>query len=328
MPKEVTRTEIPTAFDVCGPLTQVNTKITSDTGRVIRNTRTYELGWVDDPNYTPKKPTDPRTKRLEVGSVTSIIDNQLRNFGLESWREGWIRDGLAENDGQVITPELAGEIMSASTQEADTSAALGVELHSLIEAVLSDKDAGIWSDQLDPAMHGFLQWREAHSNLRLIGTELGVWCHQDRQTQLNNYNVSYGGQVDALFEADDVLVAVDWKSSSAIYESAAMQLAAYCYALEEMLETRQSMLDSLNGHAMLPRRVLGLIVRFDNDYPKKFDGSKNRSQPKIFSGKVEEATVKTVDWFPAFMNCYDLKAARKKIRGTLLPVPAPEGEQL
>ena len=323
MPKEITRTEIPTAFDVCGPLTQVNTKITSDTGRVFRNTRTYELGWIDDPNYTPKKPTDPRTKRLEVGSVTSIIDNQLRNFGLESWREGWIRDGLAENDGQVITPELAGEIMSASTREADTSAALGVELHSLIEAVLSDKDAGIWSDQLDPAMQGFLQWREAHSNLRLIGTELGVWCHQDRQTQLNNYNVSYGGQVDALFEADDVLVAVDWKSSSAIYESAAMQLAAYCVALEEMLETRQSMLDSLNGHAMLPRRVLGLIVRFDNGYP---DG--DRSQPKVFSGKVEEATVKAADWFPAFMNCYDLKQARKKIRGTLLPVPAPKGEQL
>ena len=108
-----------------------------------------------------------------------------------------------------------------------------------------------------------------------------------------------------------------------------MQLAAYCYALEDMLEHRQSTLGNLNGHSSIPSRVMGLIVRFDNGYPKKANGSKDRSQPKVFSGKVEEARVTVADWFPSFMNCYYLAQSRKrKVAVTSLPVPTPGGNTL
>ena len=268
------RIEMRTALNIGGPIIQVTS---------ARGGRKYEL---------------PLSGNPSVPSVTTIVNQTVRNMGLEIWREQWIKRGLEQARDKRLSGTAIGGILSAANNEANASAELGTQMHDIIDGLLKGNQEIVVPDQLEPAVSGFLRWRQAHADWEYIDSEVAV------------YTRDYAGTVDALFR-DPVIerfIIVDWKTSSGIYDSALMQVAAYCHALDSML------LES--GRLWMEDTVEGMIVRFDNDYPRDEDNKKIRTLPKVFSNRVQIARVDREKWWQAFHDCYNLhdglKGAIKK----------------
>ena len=274
------RVEMRTALNIGGPIIQVTGK---------RGGRKYEL---------PALRGNP-----SVPSVTTIVNQTVRNMGLEIWREQWIARGLEQARDKRLSGTAIGGILSAANNEANASAELGTQMHNIIDGLLKGNQEIVVPDQLEPAVSGFLRWRQAHANWEHIDSEVAV------------YTRDYAGTVDALFYdptpnriSDNRFIIVDWKTSSGIYDSAMLQVAAYCHALDSML------LES--GRLKMGATVEGMIVRFDNDYPRDEDKKKIRTLPKVFTDRVQVANVDRAKWWQAFHDCYNLhdglKGAIKK----------------
>ena len=259
------RIEMRTALNIGGPIIQVTGK---------RGGRKYEL---------PALRGNP-----SVPSVTTIVNQTVRNMGLEIWREQWIARGLEEARDKRLSGTAIGGILSAANNEANVSAELGTQMHDIIDGLLKGNQEIVVPDQLEPAVRGFLRWRQAHANWEHIDSEVAV------------YTRDFAGTVDALFRdpVTERFIIVDWKTSSGIYDSALMQVAAYCHALDEML--------SEHGWLKPGTPVEGMIVRFDNDYPRDEDKKKIRTLPKVFTDRVQIAKVDRAKWWQAFHDCYNL----------------------
>ena len=269
-----TRVEMQTALDIGGPVVQV-TK--------ARGGRVYELGHVEG---KPKVP-----------SVTSIVDGTLRNYGLEIWKQQHIERGLEAQRGELLSGRAINEIMTASSDEAQASADLGTEMHSIIEGLLQGEEMPV-PKQLEPAVQGWLKWR----------TEFWRWEIQGSEVTVYDEALGYAGTVDALWydPVDRRYIVVDWKTSAGLYPSALMQVSAYAHALEEMLFWQRRL-------TIGTKKVQGMVVRFDNGYPQ-VDGVKDRSQPKVFTDRVEYAWGGDSRW-AAFKSCLALnKAGKEKIK--------------
>ena len=214
---------------------------------------------------------------LTLPSVTTVLSN-LRNYGLDYWRNAWLEDRLDAYQGQTLTPAVAEDIKSASSLEASHSAEIGTTIHDIIDRLLRGEDINDVPDQLEPAVRGWLKWRKQFQHLEYLGSETGVYMYPD----------GYAGQVDAIFRDPKKanLIVVDWKTSgdgsggrSGIYDDNLLQLGAYTDALHYM-----------QGKDQRPLQVEGMVVRLCNDYPR--EGKKKIRWPqaeKVFSGKVEYA---------------------------------------
>jgi len=272
------RVEMKTALGIGGPIIQVTT---------ARGGRKYEL---------PSVPGSP-----SVPSVTTVVGQTVRNMGLEIWREQWIKRGLEEARDKRLSGTAIGGILSAATNEANASAEVGSQMHDIIDGLLQGNQEIVVPDQLEPAVRGFLRWRQAHADWEYIDSEVAVFTY------------GYAGTVDALFYDDTpgnrCWRIVDWKTSSGIYDSALMQVAAYCYALKDMIkrcEEPVSIPRMTSPGRLLGEAVEGMIVRFDNNYPLDGDGKKIRTAPKVFSDRVQIAKVDVAKWWHIFKDCYDL----------------------
>ena len=212
--------------------------------------------------------------RTVFPSVTTEVEGQLRNFGMERWKDGWIRRVLDKYVGQVLDTGMVDEILTSHTGEAQRSAEIGTQVHTYIDRLLKDEDVNDIPDQLEPAIQGFLKWRRKYIDWEYIGSELGVYS--------TKYSVA--GTIDALFNTPDGYVIVDWKTSSGIYDSHAIQVSVYAEAFRDMTKKRK-----LAG---------AMVVRFDNNYPLQ-DQVKDRTKPKIFTDRVE-----TVHLTPAECKIY------------------------
>ena len=213
----------------------------------------------------------------QYDSVTTLINNTLRNFGVERWKDGWISDQLAHFDGRKLTSSLATEIVTASAREMEESASIGTHMHSIIEALLRNEELEDQvTDQLAPAVKAWLKWRRQFIEWQLVGTEVGV------------YGNGYAGQVDALFKQGDSYMVVDWKTSSGLYDSSFLQVAAYAHALKEMYFTPATI-------------VKACVVRVVNDYPR-VGGKKNRRVPKVFSDECEYVCIDVPSWYDTFSH--------------------------
>jgi hypothetical protein len=277
------RVEMKTALGIGGPIIQVTT---------ARGGRKYEL---------PSVPGSP-----SVPSVTSIIGGTLKSWQLENWKLKWIRDGLESYLDTELSYDTIDAILSASGNEARASAAIGSQMHDIIDGLLQGNQEIVVPDQLEPAVRGFLRWRQAHADWEYIDSEVAVFT-QD-----------FAGTVDALFYDDTpgnrCWRIVDWKTSSGIYDSALMQVAAYCYALEDMIkhcEEPVSIPRMTSPGRLLGEAVEGMIVRFDNAYPLDEDNKKIRTLPKVFSDRVQIAKVDRAKWGKAFRHCHFLHAGVK-----------------
>ena len=282
------RVEMKTALGIGGPIIQVTT---------ARGGRKYEL---------PSLPGSP-----SVPSVTTVVGQTVRNMGLEIWREQWIKRGLEQARDKRLSGTAIGAILSAADNEASASAELGTQMHDIIDGLLQGNQEIVVPAQLEPAVRGFLRWRQAHADWEYIDSEVAVFTY------------GYAGTVDALFYDDTpgnrCWRIVDWKTSSGIYDSALMQVAAYCYALKDMIkrcEEPVSIPRMTSPGRLLGEAVEGMIVRFDNNYPLDGDGKKIRTAPKVFSDRVQVASVDRAKWGKAFRDCHSLhdglKGAIKK----------------
>ena len=205
--------------------------------------------------------------RTVFPSVTTEIGGQLRNFGMERWKDEWIKRGLDKYVGQVLDHDMIQEILFSHTGEAQRSAEIGTQVHTYIDTLLKDdvylkKDVNDIPDQLEPAIRGFLKWRRKYIDWEYIGSELGVYS--------TKYSVA--GTIDALFNTPDGYVIVDWKTSSGIYDSHAIQVSVYAEAFRDMTKKRK-----LAG---------AMVVRFGNSYPL-VGNEKDRTMPKVFTNRVE-----------------------------------------
>ena len=200
--------------------------------------------------------------RTVFPSVTTEIEGQLRNFGMEKWKDGWIKRGLNKYVGQVLDTGMIDEILTSHTNEAQTSAKLGTQVHTYIDRLLKDEDVNDIPDQLEPAIQGFFKWRRKYVDWEYIGSELGVY----------SMKYSVAGTIDALFNTPDGYVIVDWKTSSGIYDSHAIQVSVYAEAFRDMTKKRK-----LAG---------AMVVRFGNSYPL-IGNEKDRTMPKVFTNRVE-----------------------------------------
>ena len=200
--------------------------------------------------------------RTVFPSVTTEVEGQLRNFGMEKWKDGWIKRGLNKYVGQVLDTGMIDEILTSHTGEAQRSAEIGTQVHTYIDKLLKDEDVNDIPHQLEPAIQGFLKWRRKYIDWEYIGSELGVYS--------TKYAVA--GTIDALFNTPDGYVIVDWKTSSGIYDSHAIQVSVYAEAFRDMTKKRK-----LAG---------AMVVRFSNSYPL-VGNEKDRTMPKVFTNRVE-----------------------------------------
>ena len=200
--------------------------------------------------------------RTVFPSVTTEVEGQLRNFGMEKWKDGWIKRGLNKYVGQVLDTGMIDEILTSHTREAQRSAEIGTQVHTYIDRLLKNEDVNDIPDQLEPAIYGFLKWRRKYMDWKYIGSELGVYS--------TKYSVA--GTIDALFNTPDGYVIVDWKTSSGIYDSHAIQVSVYAEAFRDMTKKRK-----LAG---------AMVVRFGNSYPL-VGNEKDRTMPKVFTNRVE-----------------------------------------
>ena len=258
---------IPVAFGIGGEsLLQVTT---------ARGGRYYEIPFVDG---------SPR-----VSSVTTIVSSTLRNIGVERWKESHIKSGLARLEGEELTGDGIASVMSASQNELERAGSLGTSMHEMIESLLAGHETNV-PEQLEPVADAFMNWYSSNS-----------WSHVASEVAVWNENPAYAGTVDCIFKdpESNQFIIVDLKSSSAIYSSAMIQVAAYAHAMEGMLvhATEQNIAGNGTGKS---HEVQGMIMRFVNEYPLGADGRKLRDQPKQFTGEIEMAMVNTPHWYRAF----------------------------
>ena len=123
---------------------------------------------------------------------------------------------------------------------------------------------------------------------------------------------SVAGTIDALFNTPDGYVIVDWKTSSGIYDSHAIQVSVYAEAFRDMTNNLDTVhLVGNEKDRNMPkiftkkRKLAGaMVVRFDNSYPLRSipfapRAIKERTKPKIFTDRVE-----TVHLTPAECEIY------------------------
>ena len=233
-------------------------------------------------------------------SVTSLISRNLRNFGLEKWKDGWINDQLSYHNGKKLTPQIATDIVSASTDEMNASADLGTQMHTIIEGLLRDENVDdLITDQLEPAVRAWLKWRKKFIDWELVGTEVGVFAG-DTNLVGTVFGIPYAGQVDALFRMGNHYMVVDWKTSSGLYDSSFLQVGAYAYALKDMYSLSWGSSDILKHRDV--NSVSACVVRMMNDYPRDAKGKKNRREPKIFTDQCEYVMVNVDHWSRTFRD--------------------------
>ncbi len=163
-----------------------------------------------------------------VTTALSVINKPAlvpwaRNTALES-----VRQALESREGSqvAISREWIDTIITEAKARPElvrTEAAdFGTQAHVLIDQLIQGLGPDI-PPQFAPVVASFNAWRlGAGLEIRLTETMVFSDTHH------------YAGAMDALATREGALVALDWKTSNAVYPEYALQVAAYAKALEEM----------------------------------------------------------------------------------------------
>jgi hypothetical protein len=192
-------------------------------------------------------------------SVTSVLD-VLDKAQLNTWAAKFVATSMLDQlkadpsllersrSDAKLSSQLIAQACGSTASVASEAASIGTMAHQAIEdAAMCDGAArAVLRGRLtEPAvltvLDGF-ELFERQSSIVLKHNEVVVWSHRHR----------FAGTIDAIGVRDNGngdRVALDWKTSNAVRESYALQLAAYVIAWNEMhpdLEVRD-----------------GVVVRFD-----------------------------------------------------------------
>lgn len=157
----------------------------------------------------------PKTANL-VPSVTNVI-SILDKPALPRWSAKLVaetayrmRHALPEMEESEAVDMLKGSPWSKSKRAADR----GTDIHGYLEARLNGWDVDELSPDALPYKPAADAWLEANPTLEVIATELTA------------FNPAYAGTMDLVCRIDGRLTIADFKTSKAIYDEAALQLAA------------------------------------------------------------------------------------------------------
>lgn len=123
----------------------------------------------------------------------------------------------------VDIDEILAVAAKRPDQLKDDAADLGTKAHAYIDTIVKGgKISNIPDDILTPVM-AFAEWWDG-SGMEFLSGDLKVASLEH----------GYGGSLDALGIRGSTLVLLDWKTSKALYDEYALQVAAYAKAFEEM----------------------------------------------------------------------------------------------
>lgn len=104
----------------------------------------------------------------------------------------------------------------------DDAAATGTSAHEYIDAIIKGKPITKLPNEILTPVRGFSEWWAASGIEFVLG-----------DTKVASRAYGYGGSLDALGLRRGVLVLIDFKTSRSLWDSFALQVAAYAKAFEE-----------------------------------------------------------------------------------------------
>lgn len=169
-------------------------------------------------------------------SVTTVLQI-IAKAGLIPWSRNKALEVVEHrllSESEALPPAQVSALMKEAKGYPDRvkreAGAIGSQVHAAIEAYLQASPGGtpntlIAPPQVQTATQNFIAWYEG-SGLEIIAQEQGV--HSKKH--------GYAGTLDAIarVRGDQGLLVCDWKSGNGIHDEAALQLAAYVFAYEEM----------------------------------------------------------------------------------------------
>jgi hypothetical protein len=161
-----------------------------------------------------------------VPSVTNVI-GIMDKPALPRWaakmvaeRAMQLKHSLARMDDSEVVDTLKGAPWSKSQRAADR----GTDIHGYLEARLNRWEPEPLSDDAMPYKFAADDWFDS------VGASF-----EDVQTEVTLFHPNYAGTTDLIGTLDGRVNIVDFKTSKAIYDEAALQLAALagCYTLAD-----------------------------------------------------------------------------------------------
>lgn len=173
----------------------------------------YKLG--DDETYHP--------------GVTTILGAALPKPALLPWAVKMmgenIREYLTARDGKPFLKDEIDALIQAGKdiykKKAEAAADIGTRAHKVIDSILLGVDCEV-TDDIKPCIDAFQDWRGRQT----LTFDLG-------DTKIGSKVFGYGGSLDCVAWGDSGPVLIDLKTSKAIYDEYAYQLAAYVQAFRE-----------------------------------------------------------------------------------------------
>lgn len=190
-------------------------------------------------------------KCIRVTSPLRIINKPAlvpwaKRLALESARETLCDPSVIEELATILHPERPSDYLpeyhgfvnrlmekasNRPEEVRDTSAALGTEVHALIQdlliadSYLASDDPLMVPENQKAAVNGALEFLQDR-DITMLGTEVTVWSN----------DLGIAGTIDGVGRnAQGELVMWDWKRSAGIYWETALQLSAYSNFLSELM---------------------------------------------------------------------------------------------
>lgn len=158
-------------------------------------------------------------------SITNIIGVASGDFSGWQMHEFW----KAKKAGASVY-----EASKAADNLRDFAAARGTAVHDVIDSMMSGgsqdvKDYPIIAEyKAEGYIEAYKAFRKAYSNHKPVATEITVYGETD--------NGNYAGTIDAVFSDGIELLVVDWKCTSQLRQSVAVQLGAAINATEMLVD--------------------------------------------------------------------------------------------
>lgn len=224
----------------------------------------------------------------QLPSVTTILQ-VIAKPGLIPWAKNealkLVEVELKKFSGKSldITDEFIDTIIVRSKNRPkeilDEASDFGTQAHILIDKIIRNEPVEI-PDVFKPVVDGFLAWKSGEG-FEILSSEVMVYSEKH----------GYAGSLDCLAKRNGSLSVLDWKSSKGIYDTMALQVAAYAKAHEEINGTsiseawiiRFPKMQPQEGEVLFePKKVQNLDKRFAEFLAAKkiFDGLK---EPKFSS---------------------------------------------
>ena len=157
-----------------------------------------------------------------VPSVTNVI-GILDKPAISRWAASEVAKRAAQlkrSLGAMADSEIVDTLKGAPWSKSQRAADRGTDIHAYLEARLNRLEPEELSDDAEPYKAAADDWFD------YIGASF-----EDVQTEVTLFHPSYAGTTDLIGTLDGRINIVDFKTSKAIYDEAALQLAALagCY---------------------------------------------------------------------------------------------------